>query len=243
MAKVITTTFKIRRGESSVWTNNNPTLVDGELGFELDTGRLKIGRDALEWNDLPYIDDKLIEEILNIKSNTEVLGETVAAENANIRKEIADADSLIAANLAEEIARAKAAEAQNGTNLNTKATELSSVIDTERTRAMEAEAQILADAKTYADEVKTNLLGEGVLNETYDTLKEISDWIVSEGVDAAELTGAIAEEAKSRSEKDTEIEDNIKKEAQERKDAMVTLKTELEDYVLQELGVIENGYY
>jgi hypothetical protein len=243
MAKVITTTFKIRRGDSSVWMSNNPTLADGELGFELDTGRLKIGRDALEWNALPYIDDKLIEEILNIKSNAEVLGETIAAENANIRKEIADADSLITTDLAEEIARAKAAEAQNSTNLNTKATELSSVIDTERTRAMEAEAQTLADAKAYTDEVKANLLGEGVLNETYDTLKEISDWIVSEGVDAAELTSAIAEEAKSRSEKDTEIEDNIKKEVQERKDAMVTLKTELEDYVLQELGVIENGYY
>lgn len=53
--KVLKTTFKVRRGNSDIWAQVNPTLADGEPGYELDTGRLKIGRKRIPWNDLPYI--------------------------------------------------------------------------------------------------------------------------------------------------------------------------------------------
>ena len=55
MAKIIKTTFKVRRGLSSVWADVNPLLVEGEPGYELDTHRLKVGDGELKWNDLPYI--------------------------------------------------------------------------------------------------------------------------------------------------------------------------------------------
>lgn len=55
MAKVIKTTFKIRRGESEVWENNNPLLVEGEPGYELDEHKLKVGDNSNRWKDLPYI--------------------------------------------------------------------------------------------------------------------------------------------------------------------------------------------
>ena len=32
----------------------NPTLAEGEPGFELDTGKLKIGNGTTAWNDLAY---------------------------------------------------------------------------------------------------------------------------------------------------------------------------------------------
>lgn len=53
--KVLSTTFKIRRGQSSAFAKNNPILQAGEPGYELDTHKLKIGDGATAWNDLPYI--------------------------------------------------------------------------------------------------------------------------------------------------------------------------------------------
>lgn len=47
-------TFKLKRGNSAVWTAKNPILAAGEPGVERDTGRLKIGTGTTPWNDLPY---------------------------------------------------------------------------------------------------------------------------------------------------------------------------------------------
>jgi hypothetical protein len=43
-----------RRGTASEWTTANPTLSSGEIGFETDTGKFKIGNGSTEWDDLPY---------------------------------------------------------------------------------------------------------------------------------------------------------------------------------------------
>ena len=43
MATVLKTKFQLRRGSAEVWARNNPVLERGEPGFEIDTGRLKIG--------------------------------------------------------------------------------------------------------------------------------------------------------------------------------------------------------
>ena len=63
MADVITTTFQFKRGLSVAWTSANPMLAAGEPGFEIDTGKLKIGNGSTYWNDLDYLSDaKLSEE-------------------------------------------------------------------------------------------------------------------------------------------------------------------------------------
>ena len=59
MATTIKTTFQLRRGNAEVWAKNNPVLAAGEPGFELDTGKLKIGNGNDTYNDLPYIDSRL----------------------------------------------------------------------------------------------------------------------------------------------------------------------------------------
>lgn len=48
--------LQVRRDTASNWTSINPILLSGEIGFELDTGKLKIGK-AIEqhWNDIDYI--------------------------------------------------------------------------------------------------------------------------------------------------------------------------------------------
>jgi hypothetical protein len=62
MANVITTTFQFKRGLSSAWAKVNPVLAAGEPGFELDTGKLKIGNGQDNWNDLDYLSDATLSE-------------------------------------------------------------------------------------------------------------------------------------------------------------------------------------
>lgn len=50
----VNTLIQFRRGTAALWTSGNPTLAQGELGFETDTGKFKIGRNAIAWNSLPY---------------------------------------------------------------------------------------------------------------------------------------------------------------------------------------------
>ena len=74
-------------------------------------------------------------------------------------------------------------------------------------------------AKAYADGIKSDLLGEGAISETYDTLKEIADWIETAGVDATDLSSAIAAEAKAREDADTALDGKITAEATARENA------------------------
>ena len=70
--------------------------------------------------------------------------------------------------------------------------------------------------ETYVDEavaaVKKEILtgdAEESIKDTYDTLLEIQKWIEGEGVNATELSGAIAAEAKIREEEDTKLQNQI----------------------------------
>lgn len=54
MAKVIKTTFKLRRDTAENWARNNPVLAQAEPGYETDTRCLKIGDGTTDWNNLPY---------------------------------------------------------------------------------------------------------------------------------------------------------------------------------------------
>lgn len=48
------TTFKLRRGTYSDWALVNPILATGEQGYEIDTGRFKIGDGVSVWTGLDY---------------------------------------------------------------------------------------------------------------------------------------------------------------------------------------------
>ena len=74
--------IKLKRGKAESWALQNPVLQPGEPGFELDTGRLKIGNGVSSWIDLDYIDtdenvfvtkEELQEAIENITISEEVL--------------------------------------------------------------------------------------------------------------------------------------------------------------------------
>jgi hypothetical protein len=50
------TRIQLRRGTASEWTTSNPVLSAGELGFETDTTKFKIGDGTTNWNGLNYLD-------------------------------------------------------------------------------------------------------------------------------------------------------------------------------------------
>jgi hypothetical protein len=45
----------LRRGTAAEWTASNPTLLEGEVGVETDTKKLKVGDGLTVWASLPYI--------------------------------------------------------------------------------------------------------------------------------------------------------------------------------------------
>lgn len=47
--------IQFRRGTAAQWTTANPVLAEGEMGFETDTFKLKIGDGAAAWSALTYI--------------------------------------------------------------------------------------------------------------------------------------------------------------------------------------------
>ncbi|NBP55374.1 hypothetical protein EBU71_02335 [bacterium] len=51
------TRMQQRRGTASQWTTANPTLAAGEIGFETDTGKFKIGNGSSAWSALSYFTD------------------------------------------------------------------------------------------------------------------------------------------------------------------------------------------
>ena len=50
----MTWTIKLKRGTATEWTSGNPTLENGEPGYETDTGKIKYGDGSTAWTSLPY---------------------------------------------------------------------------------------------------------------------------------------------------------------------------------------------
>lgn len=50
----MTARLQNRRDTAANWTSNNPTLAAGEIGYETDTSKFKIGDGATAWSSLAY---------------------------------------------------------------------------------------------------------------------------------------------------------------------------------------------
>lgn len=47
--------IQVKRGSAASWTSANTVLVAGEIGYETDTGKMKVGNGSTAWNSLGYI--------------------------------------------------------------------------------------------------------------------------------------------------------------------------------------------
>lgn len=51
---------------SQGWTEKNPVLKSGEIGYETDTGKFKIGNGSSNWVSLPYnVESEISKELSN----------------------------------------------------------------------------------------------------------------------------------------------------------------------------------
>ena len=57
---------QLRRDLSANWTYGNPVLKDGELGYETDTERVKIGNGTTAWTGLPYFGAPSLGELQDV---------------------------------------------------------------------------------------------------------------------------------------------------------------------------------
>lgn len=47
-------TFKNKRDVKADWDANDPVLEGGVIGFEIDTGKFKMGNNVSRWSELPF---------------------------------------------------------------------------------------------------------------------------------------------------------------------------------------------
>lgn len=83
--------------------------------------------------------------------------------------------------------------------------------DQHRAADLQVIDNVLTQAKAYTDETKVSILGSDKLNATYDTLQEIAAWIEGDGVNATELSEAIAVEAGLREAGDAAVQTYVDK--------------------------------
>jgi len=78
--------IQFRRGTASEWTSANPTLAAGELGYETDTAKFKLGDGSTSWSSLDYaginqddIDNAVADVIDSAPGTLDTLNELAAA--------------------------------------------------------------------------------------------------------------------------------------------------------------------
>ena len=83
-------TLQVRRGTAAEWTSADPTLSAGEIGFETDTNKFKIGTGDTVWTDLNYA---------NASSGGNVLDDYILTSARGSANGVAslDADGLVPA--------------------------------------------------------------------------------------------------------------------------------------------------
>lgn len=102
-----------------------------------------------------------------------------------------------------------------------------------------AKSEAIADAKTYADNLKKAILGEGV-TEAFDTLKEVEDWINAHntsGSSPSVVSSIQALEAKVGTDVDKVAAAQAKADAALPKAVFEAFKTDLESKFVTEAEV------
>ena len=94
------TKIQLRHDTSANWAAVNPILSAGELGFEVDTNKAKIGNGIGQYNDLPYVCEEVIKNYNDLQTKPsingiELVGDTTLDElNIQVKGEYVSAEDL-----------------------------------------------------------------------------------------------------------------------------------------------------
>jgi Major tropism determinant N-terminal domain len=77
----------VRSGTAAAWTSANPTLLQGEQGYETDTGLFKVGDGSTAWTSLKYSS-----LVIRAEYNNQT---TTAATNLNYSTKVEDTNNAV----------------------------------------------------------------------------------------------------------------------------------------------------
>ena len=169
--------IQFRRGTAAEWASANPTLAAGELGYESDTGQIKIGNATDTWTNLSYsavsqsyIDDAISNVVGLAPETLDTLNELAAA--------IGDDPSFVTT-IAGDIAAAQSAAqvyTDNELTAHDVSTNVHGIADTAeletRTGAQTKADNAQANAASYTDTALSNLVASAP--DTLNTLNELA---------------------------------------------------------------------
>jgi len=93
MARI--TQIQVRRDTAANWTSVNPTLAAGEIGYETDTGKFKIGTGSATWTALTYATDgSKLTGTINASTATTATIATTTTGNAGTATALATARNI-----------------------------------------------------------------------------------------------------------------------------------------------------
>lgn len=203
--KTFNTRVKLKYDTLANWTSNNPVLLSGEVAFvevpssnpaatTAPTILIKVGDGNTHFNDLGWTSALAADVYDWAKSAT--IGEVVLSGSETISDRFASiSNSLSELSNAEYDAAGSAATAES--NAKAYADTVASSAET--------------NAKAYADSTAANAAAAAVANvvanadASYDTLKEIADWIQSDTTGAAKMASDIGNLQSSLSNTNTEV--------------------------------------
>lgn len=63
--------IQVRRDTAAAWTAANPTLLRGEIGFEYDTKKVKIGDGSTAWTSLAYalVSETMVQDLIDLHAD------------------------------------------------------------------------------------------------------------------------------------------------------------------------------
>lgn len=84
--------IQFRRGTAAAWTTANPILADGEMGFETDTRKQKIGDGVTAWSSLAYVGGAVDPDALHVSQRLAEFNTQIARSQARTNLELENID-------------------------------------------------------------------------------------------------------------------------------------------------------
>jgi hypothetical protein len=119
------TRMQQRRDTSANWATNNPVMLLGEMGYDTDLERFKIGDGTTPWASLPFLLDHELADARESANRAEAAADTAAADAS--AETIAALEPTVAAVLAAQDAAADSADEARG--YRDEASEISGLTD------------------------------------------------------------------------------------------------------------------
>jgi hypothetical protein len=188
--------IQFRRGTAAEWTSANPVMAAGELGYETDTAKTKVGDGSTVWTALVYagvnqadIEAAVANVVAFAPGTLDTLNELAAA--------IGDDDSFVdtvAANIATAEGNAAsysddAVSTHSGTTTSIHGIPDTSILETTTGSQSKANAA-QANAQSYADSAISSLVDSSP--GTLDTLNELAAALGDDPNFATTISGNIA---------------------------------------------------